>query len=82
MGQLISKLITKPTISQEIPIIKKEQDIMNDITYLPESSANPTTLHSKRDFHTEETSTYWLPKDDEEQHRLTGVSYLFTCIIY
>lgn len=81
MGQLVSKLITKP-ISQETLIIKKEQDFMSDTTYLPESSANPTTLHSKRDFHTEETSTYWLPKDDEEQHRLTGVSDLFACRIY
>lgn len=33
-----------------------------------------SSLQSKRDFHTHQTSTYWLPKDDEEQHRLTGVS--------
>jgi hypothetical protein len=32
-------------------------------------------LHSNRDFHKEETSTYWLPKDQEEQYRLTGVTY-------
>ncbi|EIE82664.1 hypothetical protein RO3G_07369 [Rhizopus delemar RA 99-880] len=31
-----------------------------------------TTIESGREFHTEETSTYWLPKDDEEQQRLTG----------
>ncbi|CAO3694491.1 unnamed protein product [Rhizopus stolonifer] len=31
-----------------------------------------TMIESGREFHTEETSTYWLPKDDEEQQRLTG----------
>jgi hypothetical protein len=35
-----------------------------------------TVLASERDFHTNQNSTYWLPKDDEEQHRLTGVSKL------
>lgn len=28
---------------------------------------------SDREFHDIETSSYWLPKDDEEQMRLTGV---------
>lgn len=26
-----------------------------------------TTINLKREFHNEETSTYYLPKDDEEQ---------------
>lgn len=32
-----------------------------------------TAFNTKREFHNDETSTYWLPKDDEEQMRLTGV---------
>ncbi|KAG1047524.1 hypothetical protein G6F43_010030 [Rhizopus delemar] len=31
--------------------------------------------HPNRDFHKEETSTYWLPKDQEEQYRLTGLDF-------
>jgi hypothetical protein len=31
------------------------------------------TLPTKREFHQIESSTYWLPKDDDEQMRLTGV---------
>ncbi|KAG0168471.1 hypothetical protein DFQ28_008244 [Apophysomyces sp. BC1034] len=31
-----------------------------------------TSLLSQRDFHTTQTASYWLPKDEEEQHRLTG----------
>lgn len=33
-----------------------------------------TAINTDREFHNEESSTYWLPKDDEEQKRLTGVS--------
>jgi hypothetical protein len=33
-----------------------------------------TAINTDREFHSEESSTYWLPKDDEEQKRLTGVS--------
>lgn len=34
---------------------------------------NLTNLNTKREFHDEKQTTYWLPKDDEEQRRLTGV---------
>ncbi|KAG0733752.1 hypothetical protein G6F57_007847 [Rhizopus arrhizus] len=34
---------------------------------------NHTTINTKREFHSEETSSYWLPKDEEGQ-RLTAVS--------
>lgn len=37
------------------------------------TTGNLTTPDTKREFHNDETSTYWLPKDDEEQMRLTGV---------
>lgn len=33
-----------------------------------------TTINREREFHNEETCTYWLPKDEEEQKRLIGVS--------
>ncbi|RCH87832.1 hypothetical protein CU097_003627 [Rhizopus azygosporus] len=36
------------------------------------TAANPMALGLSREFHNEESSTYWLPKDDEEQMRLTG----------
>lgn len=34
---------------------------------------NLTNLNTKREFHNKKQTTYWLPKDDEEQRRLTGV---------
>lgn len=37
------------------------------------TATNPTALGLSREFHNEESSTYWLPKDEEEQMRLTGV---------
>lgn len=37
-----------------------------------------TTINKEREFHNEETSIYWLPKDEEEQQRLIGVSRHFT----
>lgn len=37
---------------------------------------NHTTINTKREFHSEETSSYWLPKDEEEQQRLTAISKL------
>ncbi|CAO3685998.1 unnamed protein product [Rhizopus stolonifer] len=34
-------------------------------------------IHLKREFHSEETSIYWLPKDDDEQKRLTGQHFSY-----
>lgn len=45
-----------------------------------ESNSKDITLNSKREFHQVQTSTYWLPKDEEEQFRLMAVSYLYTNI--
>ncbi|KAG1438530.1 hypothetical protein G6F56_012614 [Rhizopus delemar] len=33
---------------------------------------NYSTINANREFHNEESSTYWLPKDEHEQKRLTG----------
>lgn len=35
---------------------------------------NYSTINANREFHNEESSTYWLPKDEHEQKRLTGVN--------
>ncbi|CAO3658865.1 unnamed protein product [Rhizopus microsporus] len=32
-----------------------------------------TAINTKREFHNEESSTYWLPKDDEENTMLSRV---------
>jgi hypothetical protein len=37
------------------------------------TAVNQNVIGTEREFHNEETSTYWLPKDDEEQKRLAGV---------
>lgn len=42
------------------------------------TAVNHNVIGTEREFHNEETSTYWLPKDDEEQKRLAGV-YKFKC---
>ena len=39
------------------------------------SRSDHITIPTQREFHQIETSTYWLPKDDEEQMRLTGVRF-------
>lgn len=39
-------------------------------------ASTDTIVSGERDFHENETSTYWLPKDEEEQLRLTGVRIL------
>ncbi|KAG1448640.1 hypothetical protein G6F46_011186 [Rhizopus delemar] len=38
---------------------------------------NHTTINTNREFHSEETSSYWLPKDEEEQQRLTAQHFAF-----
>ncbi|KAG0736642.1 hypothetical protein G6F23_010828 [Rhizopus arrhizus] len=41
-------------------------------TLNPSVGPNQITVDIRREFHNEETSTYWLPKDEDEQKRLTG----------
>lgn len=55
------------------------KELMLDTTTLLVSydTSADTIKSSDRDFHESETSTYWLPKDEEEQLRLTGVSTLY-----
>lgn len=44
------------------------------IVFQSTQDGNHTTTCEKREFHDEKGSTYWLPKDEDEQRRLTGVS--------
>lgn len=79
MGQVFARLFSTHKI-----LAKPESNMTDSAATDTAVTANTPTdgltgehvssLQSKRDFHTHQTSTYWLPKDDEEQHRLTGVS--------
>lgn len=51
--------------------------MLNSTTSKSFETSADTIKSSDRDFHESETSTYWLPKDEEEQLRLTGVSTLY-----
>ncbi|KAG0818888.1 hypothetical protein G6F20_001187 [Rhizopus arrhizus] len=42
------------------------------IVFKSTKDGNRTTTCAKREFHDEKDSTYWLPKDEDEQKRLTG----------
>ncbi|CEG70944.1 hypothetical protein RMATCC62417_06755 [Rhizopus microsporus] len=37
------------------------------------ATTDPTFFDTKQEFHNDETSVYWLPKDEEEQKRLMAV---------
>lgn len=48
----------------------------------PATTVNSMTTNIKREYHNDKTSTYWLPKDDEEQMRLTGVKTSAFAVMY
>ncbi|ORE11545.1 S-adenosyl-L-methionine-dependent methyltransferase [Rhizopus microsporus var. microsporus] len=64
-----------------------EQEFWDKVTTTPsqkdthedgsKTAVNQNIIGTEREFHNEETSTYWLPKDDEEQKRLTGQHFAF-----
>jgi hypothetical protein len=74
MGQPLTKFYTNTTNNKIEK--KKSAPKMTDFTTTAAitTEKHVSSLQSKRDFHTNQASTYWLPKDEEEQHRLTGVS--------
>ncbi|CEG66993.1 hypothetical protein RMATCC62417_03479 [Rhizopus microsporus] len=41
------------------------------------SETEHTSMDISREFHSEDKSTYWLPKDEEEQKRLTAQHFAF-----
>lgn len=72
MGRTLSKLCVKKV---RVPVTEPSPEKMTDMESVPtQFDENQTTLQPNRDFHTNECSSYWLPKDEEEQLRLTGVS--------
>lgn len=55
-------------------IYQEDVSIKNMITQKVNTAAvDPTFFDTKQEFHNDETSGYWLPKDEEEQKRLTAV---------
>lgn len=64
-----SKYSTGPRKMSKTMISKKQMTSTADSTCV----GDLTTININREFHNDETSAYWLPKDDEEQRRLTGV---------
>ncbi|CEI88609.1 hypothetical protein RMCBS344292_02992 [Rhizopus microsporus] len=59
-------------------IISQEDTFYNTMTaYKENTTIVNSTANTDREFHKEESSTYWLPKDEEEQMRLTGQHYAF-----
>ncbi|KAF1800584.1 S-adenosyl-L-methionine-dependent methyltransferase [Mucor lusitanicus] len=71
MGQVFAKLFSIKTVQKPEP--KMTDSAATDTAVTAATTVeHVSSLQTKRDFHTHETSTYWLPKDDEEQHRLTG----------
>ncbi|CEI90913.1 hypothetical protein RMCBS344292_05222 [Rhizopus microsporus] len=62
------------TVGQKDPFSKKMTANQDNVSIVIDST---TAINTKREFHNEESSTYWLPKDDEEQMRLTGQHYAF-----
>ncbi|ORY98531.1 hypothetical protein BCR43DRAFT_487689 [Syncephalastrum racemosum] len=48
-----------------------QPSLESDTSSKPESKSSKTVI-SGRDFHATQTSSYWLPKDEEEQDRLVG----------
>jgi hypothetical protein len=87
MGHILSKssdktiVVTEPTKEVTEPVKEKPEQMSKGITMADSTQIfdNQTSILSDREFHTNKDSTYWLPKDDEEQLRLAGVS---TCKFY
>lgn len=52
---------------------------LTDMSETKVDDSKKTDIPTKREFHQVETSTYWLPKDEDEQLRLTGVSCVCLC---
>ncbi|KAI9271919.1 S-adenosyl-L-methionine-dependent methyltransferase [Phascolomyces articulosus] len=53
-------------------MMRQGEEIQSHSSSSKKSSAGITTTISGRDFHSNESSAYWLPKDEEEQDRLIG----------
>jgi hypothetical protein len=75
MGRSLSKFSNKNSIIEPARNVTEQRTMIEAEPVSTQlSDENQTSLPSSREFHTNDTSTYWLPKDDEEQLRLAGVS--------
>lgn len=63
-----SKSSAKQQESEDTNLTTQETPVGNPIEPLYYSTNDSTRI-----FHVGQESTYWLPKDDDEQRRLTGV---------
>ncbi|RCH89889.1 hypothetical protein CU097_008311 [Rhizopus azygosporus] len=85
MGNRLTKTYSIPKENIENKHIREPSStrVMTDfeqISYTESASSESafdTTIPSQREFHQVQQSTYWLPKDDEEQLRLTGQHFAF-----
>ncbi|CEG75223.1 hypothetical protein RMATCC62417_10302 [Rhizopus microsporus] len=83
MGGYFSTLKRKNSINNKHPIDQQAFWDKAMITTFQEdidssrTTVNQNVIGTEREFHNEETSTYWLPKDDEEQKRLAGQHFAF-----
>ncbi|KAG0789374.1 hypothetical protein G6F57_004256 [Rhizopus arrhizus] len=78
MGNCIAalkRLKTKLAIDIDYKSMATIQDSVSTVDQV--SAIDYTTINTNREFHNEETSTYWLPKDEEEQRRLTGQHFAY-----
>ncbi|CAO3701528.1 unnamed protein product [Rhizopus stolonifer] len=69
---LNSKSSVKQQESEDTNLTTQETPVGNPIEPL-----NYSTNDTTRIFHVGQESTYWLPKDDDEQRRLTGQHFLY-----
>ncbi|KAG1049410.1 hypothetical protein G6F43_008264 [Rhizopus delemar] len=78
MGNCIAalkRLKTKLAIDVDYKSMDSIQDSASTVDEV--SAIDYTTINTNREFHNEEASTYWLPKDEEEQRRLAGQHFAY-----
>lgn len=63
-----------PVVDGLNPPQNSPPSLQSDCSSKPDSKSSKTVI-SGRDFHATQSSSYWLPKDEEEQDRLVGVSF-------
>lgn len=67
------KLTFKNYSEQQQEVFDKAAMAETEQSSMDDSTNNITIPTTKREFHDVQTSTYWLPKDDSEQMRLSAV---------
>lgn len=67
------KLTFKNYSEQQQKVFDRAAMAETEQSSMDDSTNNITIPTTKREFHNVQTSTYWLPKDDSEQMRLSAV---------